>query len=128
MNVIRFPRSRSLPPTPTIDALIGELAAVELELVRARLAQIRSETRQANVFWTWYWFKKCLFWGFALWLVLTFMNSAQAQTSTRSFYNERGSFAGSSVTRGNSSSFYDGQGRFAGSAVRHGKWMTFYDQ
>jgi hypothetical protein len=38
---------------------------------------------------------------------------AAAQSTTRSFYNERGSFAGSSVTRGNSSSFYDWQGRFS---------------
>jgi hypothetical protein len=127
-NLIQFPSGRSLPSTPTVDALMGELVAVELELARARLAQIRSETRQANVFWIWYCFKKCLFWGFVLWLLTTFVGAAQAQTSTRSFYNERGSFAGSSVTRGNSSSFYDGQGRFAGSAVRHGKWTSFYDR
>ena len=46
---------------------------------------------------------------------------------SRSFYDGRGSFAGSSVTRGNSSSFYDGRGSFAGSSVRHGKWESFYD-
>jgi hypothetical protein len=57
---------------------------------------------------------------------LTIYAGAEPWTS-KSFYNERGSFAGSSVTRGNSSSFYDGQGRFSGSAVRHGKWTTFYD-
>jgi hypothetical protein len=52
---------------------------------------------------------------------------AAAQSTTRSFYNERGSFAGSSVTRGNSSSFYDWQGRFSGSAIRHGNSTSFYD-
>jgi hypothetical protein len=52
---------------------------------------------------------------------------AAAQSMTRSFYNERGSFAGSSVMRGNSSSFYDGAGRFSGSAVRHGNSTSFYD-
>jgi hypothetical protein len=41
--------------------------------------------------------------------------------------NERGSFAGSSVTRGKSTPFYDRQGRFSGSAIRHGNWTSFYD-
>jgi hypothetical protein len=48
-KVIQFPGGRYVPPTPTVDALIGELAAVELELARARIAQIRSETWQGNV-------------------------------------------------------------------------------
>jgi hypothetical protein len=87
MNVIRFPSGRSLPPTPTVDALMGELVAVELELARARLAQIHSETRQAHAFWAWYWFKRILFWGFVLWLLTTFAGAAQAQSTTRSFYN-----------------------------------------
>jgi hypothetical protein len=38
--------------------------------------------------------------------------SAEAQQS-RSFYDQRGSFAGSAVTRGNSTSVYDGRGSFA---------------
>jgi hypothetical protein len=49
-----------------------------------------------------------------------------AQSLSRSYYS-RGSFAGSSVTRGNSSSFYDGQGRFSGSAIKHGNSTSFYD-
>ena len=49
------------------------------------------------------------------------MTSAAAQTSTRSYYNSQGSFAGQSFQRGNSTSFSDGQGRFSGSAIRHGK-------
>jgi hypothetical protein len=72
MNVIRFPRGRSLPPTPTVDALIGELAAVELELARARIAQIRSETWHANAFWFWYCLKRVVFWGTVFWLLTTF--------------------------------------------------------
>jgi hypothetical protein len=60
---------------------------------------------------------------------LVFAAPAAAQSSTtRSFYNERGSFAGSSVTRGNSSSYYDGQGRFSGSSIRHGNSTSFYDR
>ena len=50
-----------------------------------------------------------------------------AHAQQRSYYNERGSFAGSSVTRGNSSSFYNGAGSFAGSAIRHGNSTSFYD-
>jgi len=52
---------------------------------------------------------------------------AYAQSISRSYYNERGSFAGSSITRGKSSSFYDGQGRFSGSSIKHGNSTNFYD-
>jgi hypothetical protein len=46
-----------------------ELAALEFELVRARLSQIRSETRQANAFWFWFYFKKAMFWAVVLWML-----------------------------------------------------------
>jgi hypothetical protein len=53
---------------------------------------------------------------------------ASAQTATRSFYDQRGSFAGSSVTRGNSTSTYDARGSFAGSAIRNSNGTTsFYN-
>lgn len=68
-NVVRFPDGRYAPPVPAVDALIDELTAVEIELARARIAQIRSETRQANMLWTWYCCRRVLFWGFALWLL-----------------------------------------------------------
>jgi hypothetical protein len=126
-NIVQFPSGTYLPPTPNVDALIGELAAVKIELARAQLAQIRLETRQASVLWSWYCFKRVVFWGCVLWLLATLMAPAKADSVNRSFYNEHGSFAGSSVTRGNSSSFYDGAGRFSGSAIRHGKWTSFYD-
>jgi hypothetical protein len=42
--------------------------------------------------------------------------SAQS-TTTRPFYNERGSFAGSSATRGNSTSYYDRNGHYTGSVT-----------
>jgi hypothetical protein len=45
------------------------LAALEFELVRARLSQIRSETRQANAFWFWFYFKKAMFWAVVLWML-----------------------------------------------------------
>jgi hypothetical protein len=63
----------------------------------------------------------------ALGLLAALTIYAGAESSRRSFHNERGSFAGSSVTRGNSSSFYDGAGRFSGSAIRHGNSTSFYD-
>jgi hypothetical protein len=44
-NLIKFSgrRAAPLPPSSPVD----ELTALEIELVRARLTQIRSETRQA---------------------------------------------------------------------------------
>jgi hypothetical protein len=58
---------------------------------------------------------------------------AAAQSTSRSFYDNRGSFAGGIIwngqswTRGNTTSFSDGQGRFSGSAIRHGNSTSFYD-
>jgi hypothetical protein len=57
-------------------------------------------------------------------LTLAMIAAASAESSTRSFYNERGSFAGSSVRsairHGNSTSFYDGRGRYTGSSINTG--------
>ena len=124
-NLIKFPgRLRPQNSEPAYD----ELLVLEIELVRARLAQIRSEIRQANTFWFWYCLKRLLLWGILFWVLATFASAGQAQsTTTRSFYNSSGSFAGSSTTRGTSSSFYNGSGAFAGSATRQGKWTNFYD-
>jgi hypothetical protein len=113
-----------MPRQPAVDALLSELTAVEIEIARARLVQIRLETRQASVLWGWYCFKRVVFWGLALWLLATLMAPAKADSVNRSFYNERGSFAGQSVTRGNTTSFSDGQGRFSGSSVRPGEWTS----
>jgi hypothetical protein len=78
MAVIKFPGRRAGPsPTPPVDALISELTAVEIELARARLAQIRSEARQANAFWFWYCLKRVLFWGFVLWLIMTVAHAGE---------------------------------------------------
>ena len=61
-------------------------------------------------------------------LALSAPVAAYAEPSTtRSFYDGRGSFAGQSFTRGNTTSFSDGQGRFSGSAIRHGNSTSFYD-
>ena len=55
---------------------------------------------------------------------------AFGQSSTsRSFHDSRGSFAGSSVTRGNETSFSDRNGRFDGTAIRNSDGTTsFYDK
>jgi hypothetical protein len=120
-TLIKFPgRLRPQSPPPR-----NELAALELELVRTRLAQIRSETRQANAFWFCYYLKKAMFWAVLLWLMTILIGAAHAQT--RSFYDGQGQFAGSSVTRGNSSSFYGSNGSFTGSSVRNGNSRSFYD-
>jgi len=45
---------------------------------------------------------------------------------TRSYYNQRGSFAGSSNSHGNSISFYDKSGKFSGSAIHNSDGTTSY--
>jgi len=53
----------------------------------------------------------------------------QSSGTLRSFYDSRGSFAGSSVTRGNSTSFTDRNGRFDGTSIRNSDGTTsFYDR
>jgi hypothetical protein len=61
-------------------------------------------------------------------LVVALIGAANAEdTRNRSFYDERGSFVGSSVTRGKSTSFYNGNGSFAGTSLRHGNQTSTYD-
>ena len=74
-NVVRFPGGRHAPPAPTADTLAEELTRLEIELARARLAQIRSETRQANIYWGWFWFKRLAFCALVLWLLSTFAST-----------------------------------------------------
>jgi hypothetical protein len=126
-NIVQFPSGRYLPPTPTVDALIGELATVEIELARARLAQIQLETRQATVLWTWYCLKRALLWGFALWLLATLMAPAKADSIRKTFYDRNDAFLGNSIERGNSGSYYDGAGRFSGSSLGVGNQTLYYD-
>ena len=122
-NLIKFPaRSRPQPVSPH-----DELVALELELVRARLAQVQNELRYGKALLFSYIVRKAVFWAVVLWLIATFVGAAHAQSTTRSFYDASGSFAGSSITRGTSSSFYGSNGQFAGSAVRQGKGTNFFD-
>jgi hypothetical protein len=100
--------------------------AFELELVSARLAQVRGEIRYGNALLFSYCVRKAVFWAVVLWLIATFVGAAHAQS--RTYYDAQGRFAGSSVTRGTSSSFYGSNGSFAGSSVRHGNSTTFYDE
>jgi hypothetical protein len=69
-------------------------------------------------------------------IALALLGQAEAQSVSRSFYDNRGSFAGGRVeivwngqswTRGNTTSFSNGQGRFSGSSIRHGNSTSFYD-
>jgi hypothetical protein len=126
-NVVQFPGGRHPPPKPTVDALVGELAAVEIELARARLAQIHSETRQANALFAWYCLKRAVFWGLALWLLATLIAPAKADSIPKTFYDRNGAFLGNSIERGNSGSYYDGAGRFSGSSLRVGNQTLYYD-
>jgi hypothetical protein len=62
-------------------------------------------------------------------LAATSVASAQSTiTTSKSFYDKNGSFAGTAQQRGNSSSYYDGQGRFNGSSVQHGNQTSYYDK
>jgi hypothetical protein len=103
-QVLQFPNGRS-PPKASVDHLIDELAQVELELARARIAQIHSETRRSNTLWLSYCLRRVLVWGFLFWLVSTmFATAADAgwrgrrdtAIGTTSFYDKSGHFTGSS--------------------------------
>jgi hypothetical protein len=71
MNVISFPQGRPVPPKATADALLEELAGLDVKLARARLTQIQSETRQASALFAWWWAKRLVCCALVLWLVST---------------------------------------------------------
>ena len=71
MSVVQFPGCRPAPLKASVDAILDELQTIEIELARARLAQLRSEVRQDTALFTWFCFKRVLFWGIALWLLTT---------------------------------------------------------
>jgi hypothetical protein len=59
--------------------------------------------------------------------LIAWLAAARAEPSrSRSFYGSRGSFAGSSVTRGNETSFADRNGHFDGTASRNSDGTTSY--
>ena len=61
-------------------------------------------------------------------LVLAVAPALAQQSSSRSFYDNNGSFAGRSVTRSNNTSVYDKSGHFAGSSIRNSNGTTsFYN-
>jgi hypothetical protein len=62
-------------------------------------------------------------------LLLIGSTAIAAAEQSRSFYDQRGSFAGSSVERGNSTRFTDRNGRFNGTPIRNSDRTTsFYDK
>jgi hypothetical protein len=121
-NVMQFPGARPVPPKPAVDALLAELTAIEIEIARARLAQVRLETRQARVLWAWWCFKRMLFWGLALWLLSTLFAGAVEAGNFRNFYGPNGNFVGSSNTPGGGrfTNFYNRDGRLVATEVRVG--------
>jgi len=122
MTVVQFPGRRQVPIATSTDTLLEELARLEVEIARARLAQINQDTRQAAALWGWWCFKRALVWGVVLWALVSC-----ARAEGKQFYNASGSFAGSEVKRGNGASYYDGSGRFSGSSVRVGPTTNYYD-
>ena len=119
-NVVQFP-ARRLPPMPDVDALLAERTAVEIELARAQLARIRSETRQKRG-------------SLVLVLLQEICSGASCcgrwsrwrrpprPVDSSSFYNANGGYAGSSLRPGNGkfTNFYDRNGQYVGTEVRHG--------
>ena len=70
-NLIKFPgRLRPQNSEPAYDELL--VLELEIELVRARLAQIRSETRYTNAIWFSYCIRKAMFWAVVLWVLSVF--------------------------------------------------------
>ena len=61
-------------------------------------------------------------------VTLALLAPAAAQSSSHSFYDGQGRYAGQETTRRSSTSYSDGQGRFAGSSMRHGNSTTFFDR
>jgi hypothetical protein len=119
MSVVAFPGARRVPPKASLDELLDEL---ELELLRARLAQVNQDTRQAAALFGWWAFKRALVWGLVVWALVSC-----ARAEGKQFYNANGSYAGSSVQRSNGASFYDGSGRYSGSSVQQGSSTRYYD-
>jgi hypothetical protein len=120
-NVIRFRGRVPLTAPPAAD-LVEQLAGVELELARTRLARLKLELRQARMLTTWWALKRLAFVGFLLWLLSTFAGAAEAGTF-RNYYNANGGFEGSSVQSSGSRfrNFYDRNGRLVGTEVRRGR-------
>jgi hypothetical protein len=62
-------------------------------------------------------------------ILLTGLLAKAEPMQQRSFYDSRGSFAGSSTQHGNTISIYDRSGRFNGSAIKNSDGTTsFYDR
>jgi hypothetical protein len=62
-------------------------------------------------------------------LVLVATNAGAEPSTSRSFYDRNGSFAGSSSTHGNSTSFTDRNGRFDGTSIKNSDGTTsVYDR
>ena len=101
--------------------------AAELTVARARLKanhitldQCYRSRRRIQAQRAWARIKGLLVLAFLVWLLITFARTAQAQSTTRSFYDGRGSFAGSSVRHGKWTNFYDRQGRYSGTVIDTG--------
>lgn len=128
-NIVSFP-GRTVPTAPELtpnSPLADQLEAAELALIQAQTAQLKAMTREVNAAWFAAAVRRLLFWLFVAWLIHALASPASAEPwSSRSYYDNGGRFAGSSLMRGNQTTFYDGQGRFAGSEIRHGKQRAVY--
>jgi FlaG/FlaF family flagellin (archaellin) len=70
-----------------------------------------------------------LLFAIAIVLAVTVAHGQNLSTDQKSFFDNHGSFAGSSVRNGNTTSAYDARGHFDGSAIRNSDGTTsLYDR
>jgi hypothetical protein len=70
-----------------------------------------------------------LVFGIALVIAVTVAHGQNLSTDQKSYFDNHGSFAGSSVRNGNTTSGYDRNGHFDGSAIRNSDGTTsLYDR
>jgi hypothetical protein len=105
-----------------------ELEALQIRLIKAQIKEAELSNRILGQLW----FQRCLrgvlFWGFLFWLLTHFIGGALIRLGTsRSFYNERGSFAGSSITRGKTTNYYNARGSVDGTSINLGRSTSHYD-
>lgn len=60
-------------------------------------------------------------------LIILCALTGSAMAEQRSFYDARGNYAGSSISRNGYSTFTNARGSYVGSSVTHGNSTTVYD-
>jgi len=125
-KLLRFPGVTVTPapaPTPETELLALQKTCLEVELATARM---RHQTMLVG--FAWHSFRRVVFWFGLLWILFSIMPAKAEPSSSRSYYDKGGSFAGSTITRGNSTNAYDKSGHLSGTVIRNSNGTSsFYD-